>query len=723
LADTSVDSDGYLVGSLQQVNIGAGPSQILSTSNGNIGVSTGPVVESITRLRNSFLDSQIQNESSVLGETEILSNSQSSGILDEINQIVNGPTTINSALTTFAAAWASLASDPSNTGLRAAVVNAGVAFAQLSNSQFNQLGTLQQGNSEQINNTVSQINQFLQQISSINQQLLNSQGAANVNSLLDARDYALDRLSRLINIQTNINGDGTVSVYLGGSSVALVEPAGAAILQTNVSNPNYPSLIGVTIQTPEGGFYDAASANGTLTPEDMSQWITGGNLGGELQGQNAILSYQNQVDQIATSVMTVTNDLEEAGYGGTAATANSTGTPFFTGTGAIDISVNAALITDATHALLGVSNIEGSTTDGQVAAFLGNLPNILANNFIESNPQVNLGGTVDPGQPIATQPFAVAPSGGQFMVNGVAITYTTANSIDDILNMINTQVPNVYAVFNATTQEFYMFSNNPITVTEVGGDNFISWGNIKNVLTSTIRMNNGVNPTEPFIVFAGVNSALDSDLPGATFNSGPNSQAFRIVPSPNGTFTINGVQFTWNNTQSLAAIRTMINTTNWAALGKPNVAMAFNNATQTLTLFSSNPPTPIQIVDNTGNFTVFTGLNGNTSLGNLASGLSNQITTNVSGQQLLTSQASNSLAQLNAAQANIAGVSTGNTSSGMPIPGVAIATIQQQAVQEMITYNALLQVLEVIDDMYDDLVGIINSSTPSGSFQNQSAPV
>src|SRR5580692_588025 len=74
LADTSVDAQGYLVGSLQQVNAGPGPSQILSTSNGNVAVPGGPLVESITQLRSSFLDAQIQQQSTIVGLNNILSN-------------------------------------------------------------------------------------------------------------------------------------------------------------------------------------------------------------------------------------------------------------------------------------------------------------------------------------------------------------------------------------------------------------------------------------------------------------------------------------------------------------------------------------------------------------------------------------------------------------------------------------------------------------------------
>ncbi len=757
LANTSVDSNGYLVGSLQQVNIGSGPSDILSTANGNVAISSGPSIESITQLRSSFLDSQILNESSVLGQTEVLSNTQGSGILNLINNIVNGPSTLNGALNTFAASWGNLAT---NTGTRAAVVNAGIAFAQLANTQYEQLNTLQQNNNAQINNSVSQINQILQQLSALNHDLLNSQGAANVNSLLDARDYALDKLSRLINIQTNIGVGGTVSVYLGGSSVTLVDPSGAAILQTNVENPNYPELLGVTIQNTEGGFYDAASANGTVTPEDMSQWITGGNLGGELQGQKAILSAQDQVEQIATSVMNITNTLQEAGYAGDGTTTN---TPFFNETGpagiginaATQMSVNAALITnnnlvasslvpssDPNYSLVNPNlSTPGILYSGTIAEYLSNLPNILANNFAQSYDGI-AGAYVNPALALSTQTFAITPTNGSFTINGKTINYFVNNAaavaagmptapytIDGIIEAINAADPNIYAVYNASTEEFSLVSNQPISIQNLTG-NFVgglsNWSNIQNVLTSTIQMNSSNIPIYSQIDYGSVGgdpgNPMNATVPSAFFpNTGPNSQSFQIVPSASGTFTLyppypNGVQVSWNNTMSLSQIATAITAASGGA-----ITASFDTNTETLTLFDSTP-LPMNIVDNTGNFTSFTGLNGNITLGTMTSALSgpySSIGSAVAGQQALTDQASNSLTQLQNAQDNIAGITT----PGSGLAGVSTATIEQQATQEMIAYNALLMVLQVMDNMYSDLVGIIGSSTPSGSFQNQSTPV
>ncbi len=749
-ANSSVDSDGYLMNSLEQVNVGSGAELTLSSDGSYYQVGTGPTVESVTSLRSSFLDSQIQQESTIVGYYEMLANSQGTGILNSIQNILSGSTTLNSALNTFASDWAALGAnaDPATDTLdRADVVQSGVAFAELANSQFNQLENLQTSNGQQINSTVAQINTLLQDLSAINRQLLNTPGS-NQNTLLDARDYDLDKLSRLVNIQASYGASGTVSVYLSGSNVALVDAAGAAILQTNVTNVNYPNLVGITIQTPEGGTYQS-DPDGTPT-DDIASYITGGNLGGELQGQNAILGYMEQVDQIATSVINVTNNLEEAGYAADGATTN---TPFFTGTGAASIGVNEAIINN--NSLIGAAISPNSLTNGQVAQFLGNLPNLMADNFVESNDAViPQGATIDPTQAISTQVVG-ADAGGQFMVNDTTITWTSIAtptdpaSIDQLLSQIN-GVSNVYAVYNDTTNQFYMYSDNPIQITNISG-NFTTWANIANVLTSSIQMNNyeaGLTPlidSGPF----GTNTdawPMDSTIPynyppglQAQQTLGPNSIAFKVVPSTNGVFTINGNTFVWNNGMSLNAVvnslGSLINnppatyTINGKTYPNPypgwngasDIAFSFNPGTQTVTLTSTQngaiSPQPIEISDISGNFTVFTGLNAsNETLGGLTSGLTSQIASNVSAEQSLQSQAQNSLTQLNNAQANIAGVSTGNGQAG-----VSVDTLEEEATQSMIAYNAMLEVLQAIDDMYVDLVNVLGAAASAPTLTQQSS--
>ena len=402
-----------------------------------------------------------------------------------------------------------------------------------------------------------------------------------------------------------------------------------------------------------------------------------------------------------------------------------------------------------------------------LAKYLGNLPNLLANNFVESGNQMAAPGSINPATPVGGQAWAAGPTSGQFTVNGVPINWATTDSIDAILNRINTLVPNVDAVFNQSTSQFFMYSNIPIKIVNVSG-NFTTWGNIANALTSTIRMSAYeapnqplIDPTELPVAFGGnpLASPMDSNVVGSSPNLGPNTIAFKVVPSPNGVFTINGNTFVWNSNMSLdgpnpplaanpvgspappigiggminSAPATYILTPSALPLPNPNpgwagtssIGFVFNPATETITLTSTQngafSPQPIQLNDLSGNFTVFTGLNvGNATVGGLASGVSSQTASDVSTHQLLQSQASDSLAPLNAAQANIAGVSPGPASAGGPTPpGVPIATIQQQAMQSLITYNALLQVLQVIDNMYADLVGMVGGSTSPNFFQQR----
>jgi flagellar hook-associated protein FlgK len=698
LSKTYQDSNGYLMGSRQRVDLMEGSPLLFGNMGGIHAVGTGPIVQQITRLRSSFLDSQIQVESSVLGRAEILTD-----LLAQINGVVNGSSgTLDNALTDLGAAFTALAANPLNIALRSTVVNDGVAFATLARNQYTQLENFQKGLNGKINQTVTDINQILQQLASFNRQLVNSHGA-NVNDLLDVRDYALDRLSRLVNIQVNFGSSGTVDVYLGGSSFSLVDSAGASIIQTNVMNPHNPGLSDVTIQ----------SSHGTIWTRNAASYVTGGNLAGELHARDVVLeSYKTQIDQIATSVLSVTNYLHRSGY---AADGTTTQINFFTGTGARDINVNASLVTDPTRALLAASSRLGVPANGQIAQFIGNVRNLLANNFIESRPAV--APAINPNGAI-TQ-FTTPPSvgGGSFTVNGVTVNWLPTDTIYQVLDKINAADPNVEAVFNVTERRFYMFSDNPINIVDTGG-NFTASAQINNVLVSTIRMNNGFAPTDPKINFLdfGTPAAddMNSTLPGTIINNGPNSQAFRVIPGVSGSFTINGYKVAWDNTMSLSQVLGLIAAGNGAGAFPGTFITPFfdqnpaNPTYQMLTIFSATFPRPIQIIDNTGNFTVFTGLNGNTPIGNISSGVLTNVASDLAGHKLTQDQSAAALGQLNTAQANIGGIST---IAGQP--GVPIQVEQENAMKSLIAFNASLQVLQIINQMYADLVGIIGP--PSGN--------
>ena len=218
-AGSYVDSNGYVMTTEQQLNITQGSPYLLPNGSGVLAIGTGPIIQSITRMRSSFLDSQIQQQSQIVGQESVLNST-----LTNIQSIIDSSTTntlgyaisqMGSAFSTLATATAvynnlstanaTLAADiaagapaatiaadnAAVTAAQAAVaaaqptiatdsqaaVNAGVAFAQMANSQFTQLQNLQTGMNGQLQQDVSSANSLLQQIAQVNNALVNSQGS------------------------------------------------------------------------------------------------------------------------------------------------------------------------------------------------------------------------------------------------------------------------------------------------------------------------------------------------------------------------------------------------------------------------------------------------------------------------------------------------------------------------------------------------------------------
>ncbi len=778
LAQPSLDAQGYLMNSLETINTGTSPGISFNGANGLMTVGTGVTADSITRLRNSFLDSQIRQASTTVGYNEILANTSGTGVLNQVNTILNSSSTntINFALTQFQSAWLNLAN---GTGSQSAVVSAGTVFAQTANGQYSQLQNLQVAYNSNIQNTVTQINQLLGQLNDINGQLNTSQGS-NPNSLLDARDYALDRLSRLMNFQVTFGNNGTASLFLNG--ISLVSSGGAGQLEADLPDPNNPALADITLIPPanpnsmqSGGDQNAAPPTPSSTV-DLTYLITGGNLGGELDARNVILeNYKQQVNQAATSVMNITNTLESAGF---ASDGRTTGTLFFEGTGASNIVVNGVL--SSNPGLVAESSVAfnngapgfpypgaPATGDTQIAEMLGGGPTGVGSNIYPGLTGLIAQNFAASDKPLTwlTNPFAdlntLYPGGigtGSFSVDGVTINYNGAtDSASSLVQRINDNVSGVTAVFNASTQQFFIFSSGPVNIINLTGTAGIpmfadqngvgaGWAKVSNYMIGTSTLNNSFTPLQYKVATVAVGTnpvgAMDSILPEFTIppppaspylsGFGPNASAFVVTPSSNGTFSLNGTTVNWNDTQAILDVNANID-----AQVNGVTAQAYSDMTKHFQTFfggnqaqvyALNSDQPMQINDISGNFTSVVGLNNeDDTLGELSTSMLGQITNDLSNQQLLTSQDQDSLNQLNTAQANIAGINTGTSSSsssstGIPTSstsGVPIASIQQQATQAAATYNALVEVMQVIDNMYADLINVVggtNTSTSSSTF-------
>jgi len=341
--------------SLQTLNVTT--SDPLETPIGEEG--TGAVAVSITSAINPLLDAQIQSENSATGSLT----AQQSGLqnaeayLDEqisstsSSAVPDSPNGLTSALSTLFTSFQGMETDPSNPSLQGTAVQNAQNLAQQFNQISSQLNGVKTTLNTSIQNDVSQSNQDLTTIASLNQQIMEAQASGGTsNDLVDQREAVLEDLSGRVGISTSAQANGAIDVSIGG--VAMVN--------------------GIT-NTDSLGTFDA-SGNGQLVVQAQSEpgtqlQLTGGSIEGNITARDgALANLQTGVNTLASQLITNVNSIYSQGFDAK----GNTGQDFFTGTDASDISVNSSLAADPTEFQYSSS---GAGADNGTVLALGELGN------------------------------------------------------------------------------------------------------------------------------------------------------------------------------------------------------------------------------------------------------------------------------------------------------------------------------------------------------------
>ena len=351
----NVNTTGY---QRQTVDIETNPD--IATGFGPEG--TGAGVASIQQISDALLNSQVQSQQSVSGYW----NSQQSALQSaqtNLDEYLNGTassssssandttsTGLSAQLSGLFSDFSSLATTPTSVAAQQAVVNQAQNLATTFNQVNSQLDQLNTSLNSSVTTGVSSANELLSNIASLNGEINSAEAdGGTANSLLDTRDQDLANLSQLVNIQTSTStGTGSaVNISIGG--------------QTLVSGAQ--SLDQLQAYDPGNGQLQVKTANG-----GVPLTLTGGSIQGTIDARDGTLAtLQSNVNTLASTLITQVNGIESPGYSPT----GTTGTAFFTGTGASDIAVNSTLVNNP--ALLQSSASASSTSDNSVALQLADL--------------------------------------------------------------------------------------------------------------------------------------------------------------------------------------------------------------------------------------------------------------------------------------------------------------------------------------------------------------
>lgn len=338
----NVNTRGY---SRQVVGLSATTPNV-EWSRGQISIGSGVTVSTISRIRDGMLESRRQDAYSEQGRSEgSLSNLEKvqSTFLDAQGK------GISSALSTFYNSWSALGSNPTSAASQLQVQSAGRDLAQKISGTYAHLKSQDASQTDQINQTLSDIQSIANQIGEINDEIKKQTvEGGSPNDLFDQRDQLISDLSKLVNVDTHIASDGTTSVFVG--SFTLVDQVGATQFPTTVN-----------------------AASSTISNAIGTWSVTSGKLKGLFDNSNQVAGYKTQLDDLANTLRTQVNSIHMAGFTSTGAT----GIQFFNDsspqTGAADFALSAAVNASATNIVIGNTTAAG---DGSAALAISGLRDI-----------------------------------------------------------------------------------------------------------------------------------------------------------------------------------------------------------------------------------------------------------------------------------------------------------------------------------------------------------
>ncbi len=194
-----------------------------------------------------------------------------------------------------------LASQPQDPSTREVVL----AHAQDLASRFAATGaqfdSLQNGVTQDLQNSVAAVNQLTQRIADVNDQIARAVGTSHpANDLLDQRDQLISTLSGYLQVTTVAADDGTLGVFMASGQ--------RLVLGTTVTKlAMVPDTFDITRQA-------VGLVEGSVTRALPQALIGAGSLGGLLRFQNEDLATaRNQVGLMATALSTRLNEQQALG--------------------------------------------------------------------------------------------------------------------------------------------------------------------------------------------------------------------------------------------------------------------------------------------------------------------------------------------------------------------------------------------------------------------------
>lgn len=276
---------------------------VVGTDNAGVRLST------VTRDVNTFLKQEVRQQDTALSNMRTLSEFHSR--IQELFGTLGNDSTLASSLNDLQGSLEALASEPESAAARNDVIEAAQELSQQFNRFTSETQALRGEADNQIDLTVNEINDKLQEIRDLNIKISSAIATDEpIGELEDQRDRALATLSESLELQTfeRATGEMVVMTNEGG----LLVDRTANLLSFNPTGNFQPSTPGNSVTLPSTGNTLTASA--------------GGRLGALIQVRDSALpDFQADIDRLASQIRDQVNEVHNQGTFGNAPSASVAG--------------------------------------------------------------------------------------------------------------------------------------------------------------------------------------------------------------------------------------------------------------------------------------------------------------------------------------------------------------------------------------------------------------
>jgi flagellar hook-associated protein FlgK len=176
-------------------------------------VGTGVTLKEIRRIRDTYIDEQLRDQTSFQHRVQSLSDS-----LDELQTIMNEPSdsNISAAIDHFFQALEDVNNQPENSSVRITMVEKANSLTSQVNVVYKRMMENLANTNEKIVMKVDKVNSIANSIVDMNKEIAKGKNSGqNPNDVMDARDVLLDELSELVNVSVREDDLGVLYVRVG----------------------------------------------------------------------------------------------------------------------------------------------------------------------------------------------------------------------------------------------------------------------------------------------------------------------------------------------------------------------------------------------------------------------------------------------------------------------------------------------------------------------------